>query len=200
MFRKQLEFGQAGDNLGVLLRGLNREDIQRGQILCKPGALQVWNKFEAEVYILKGEEGGRHTPILPHYRPQLFFGGTDITGDITLPKGTEMVMPGDNATLTIELIHDIVLEKGTRFAIREGSKTVGAGVITKLVSQLGPKGKVQLLSKHKLEEKAKAPAAAAGAKPGAPGAAGKPGAPAAGAKPAAGGDKKDAKPAAAPKK
>lgn len=179
MFRKTLDYGQAGDTLGILLRGTKKEEVLRGQILAKPGTLQVWNKFEAEVYILKQDEGGRHTPFFSHYRPQLFFGSTDLTGDITLAPKVEMVMPGDNATVTVELIQDVVLEKGQKFAIREGNITVGAGVVTKLISQLGPKGKVELKSRVKLGEKAekKDAAAAAAAAPAAGAAAAKPAAP-----------------------
>lgn len=140
MFNKSLDFAQAGDNAGILLRGVKREDVSRGQVLAKPGTLQVWNKFEAEVYCLNKEEGGRHTPFFTHYRPQFFFGTADMTGNVTLPEGVEMVIPGDNAKLTVELIQDCVVEKGMRFAIREGGRTVGAGVVTKLLGKLGATG------------------------------------------------------------
>lgn len=135
MFKKIMDSGQAGDNVGVLLRGIKREDVQRGQVLCKPGTQQVWNKFEAEVYILNKEEGGRHTPFFSNYRPQFFFSTVDLTGIVQLPKGVEMVMPGDNAKITVEMTHDAVMEKGMRFAIREGGKTIGAGVVTNLLGR-----------------------------------------------------------------
>ena len=174
---------QAGDNVGILLRGIKREDVERGQFLCKPGALQTWNKFDAEVYVLTKDEGGRHTPFFNHYRPQFFFSTADITGTLVLPKGVEMVMPGDNARLTVELLTDAVVEKGMRFAIREGGRTVGAGVVTNLISRLGGDKKAELQSlKNKKETLA---AGKDGAAPAAAGAAGaKPAAPAA-AKPAA---------------
>jgi elongation factor Tu len=132
MFRKLLDQGQAGDNVGLLLRGLKREDIERGMVLCKAGSVLPHNKFKAEVYILKKEEGGRHTPFFQGYRPQFYFRTTDVTGVVTLPAGTEMVMPGDNIAVDIELISPIACEEGLRFAIREGGKTVGAGVVTKI--------------------------------------------------------------------
>ena len=132
MFRKLLDQGQAGDNVGVLLRGTKREDIERGQVLCKPGSIKPHTKFEAEVYVLKKEEGGRHTPFFKGYRPQFYFRTTDVTGNCTLPEGTEMVMPGDNVNLAVELIAPIAMEEGLRFAIREGGRTVGAGVVTKI--------------------------------------------------------------------
>jgi elongation factor Tu len=132
MFRKQLDFAEAGDNAGVLLRGISREQVQRGQVLAKPGTVTPHKKFEAAVYILKKEEGGRHTPFFNNYRPQFYFRTTDVTGVIELPAGTEMVMPGDNITLTVELIHSIALEEGTKFSIREGGHTVGAGNVTKI--------------------------------------------------------------------
>ena len=132
MFRKQLDFAQAGDNAGVLLRGVGREDVERGQVLAKPGTVTPHTKFEAEVYILSKEEGGRHTPFFANYRPQFYFRTTDVTGVIELPAGVEMVMPGDNIAMTVELIHPIALEAGTKFSIREGGRTVGAGVVSKI--------------------------------------------------------------------
>ena len=132
MFRKQLDFAEAGDNAGVLLRGISREQVQRGQVLAKPGTVTPHSKFEAQVYVLSKEEGGRHTPFFNNYRPQFYFRTTDITGVITLPEGTEMVMPGDNITMSVELIHSIALEEGTKFSIREGGHTVGAGSVTKI--------------------------------------------------------------------
>ena len=129
MFRKLLDFAQAGDNIGALLRGVDRKDVERGQVLCKPGSIKPHTNFEAQVYVLKKEEGGRHTPFFNNYRPQFYFRTTDVTGIITLPEGTEMVMPGDNITLRVELISQIAIEDGTRFAIREGGRTVGAGVV-----------------------------------------------------------------------
>jgi elongation factor Tu len=132
MFRKLLDEGQAGDNVGLLLRGLKREDIERGMVLCKPGSVNPHKKFKAEVYVLKKEEGGRHTPFFNGYRPQFYFRTTDVTGVVTLPAGTEMVMPGDNIAVDVELISPIACEEGLRFAIREGGKTVGAGVVTKI--------------------------------------------------------------------
>jgi len=134
MFRKILDEGQAGDNVGVLLRGIGREDVQRGQVLCKPGSIKPHTKFEAEVYVLKKEEGGRHTPFFNGYRPQFYIRTMDVTGSATLPAGTEMVMPGDNVNLNIELITPVALDAGSRFAIREGGRTVGAGVITKIIA------------------------------------------------------------------
>ena len=133
MFRKEMDQGQAGDNVGVLLRGTKKEDVERGMVLCKVGAITPHTKFEAEVYILSKDEGGRHTPFLNGYRPQFYVRTTDVTGAITLPEGTEMVMPGDNVKITVELINPIALEKETRFAIREGGKTVGAGVVTNIL-------------------------------------------------------------------
>jgi len=130
MFRKLLDEGQAGDNVGVLLRGIKREDVERGMVLCKPGSITPHTKFKAEVYVLKKEEGGRHTPFFNGYRPQFYFRTTDVTGVATLPEGTEMVMPGDNINLDVELITPIACEEGLRFAIREGGRTVGAGVVT----------------------------------------------------------------------
>jgi elongation factor Tu len=132
MFRKLLDEGRAGDNIGALLRGVKREDIERGQVLCKPGSITPHAKFKAEVYVLKKEEGGRHTPFFNGYRPQFYFRTTDVTGVVTLPAGTEMVMPGDNINVDIELITAIACEEGLRFAIREGGRTVGAGVVTKI--------------------------------------------------------------------
>jgi elongation factor Tu len=130
MFRKLLDEGQAGDNVGLLLRGLKREDIERGMVLCKPGSVSPHDRFSAEIYILKKEEGGRHTPFFNGYRPQFYFRTTDVTGIVQLPEGMEMVMPGDNIKVDVELITKIACEEGLRFAIREGGKTVGAGVVT----------------------------------------------------------------------
>ncbi|MGN1269188.1 MAG: elongation factor Tu [Candidatus Aphodocola sp.] len=132
MFRKQLDFAEAGDNAGVLLRGISREQVQRGQVLAKPGSVTPHTKFEAQVYVLSKEEGGRHTPFFSNYRPQFYFRTTDVTGVVTLPEGTEMVMPGDNVSMSVELIAPIALENGTKFSIREGGRTVGAGTVTKI--------------------------------------------------------------------
>ncbi|OIP03493.1 translation elongation factor Tu [Candidatus Beckwithbacteria bacterium CG2_30_44_31] len=133
MFRKQLDEGLAGDNVGILLRGIEKDDIERGQVLCKPGSVTAHTEFEAEVYILSKEEGGRHTPFFTGYKPQFYIRTTDVTGDVTLEKGVEMVMPGDNAKMTVKLIQPVALEEGLRFAIREGGLTVGAGAITKII-------------------------------------------------------------------
>jgi elongation factor Tu len=133
MFRKLLDEGQAGDNVGCLLRGIKREDIERGQVLAKPGSITPHTKFEAEAYVLTKEEGGRHTPFFNGYRPQFYFRTTDVTGVATLPEGTEMVMPGDNIKLSVTLITPIAMDEGLRFAIREGGRTVGAGVVTKIL-------------------------------------------------------------------
>ena len=133
MFRKLLDQGQAGDNVGVLLRGTKREEVERGQVLCKPGSINPHTHFEAEIYILSKEEGGRHTPFFKGYRPQFYFRTTDVTGACELPEGTEMVMPGDNIKMSVELISPIAMEEGLRFAIREGGKTVGAGVVAKIL-------------------------------------------------------------------
>ena len=133
MFRKLLDSGEAGDNIGALLRGVGREDVERGQVLAKPGTITPHTNFEAEAYILTKEEGGRHTPFFTNYRPQFYFRTTDVTGVVSLPEGTEMVMPGDNARMTVELIQPIAMDEGLRFAIREGGRTVGAGVVTKIV-------------------------------------------------------------------
>ena len=133
MFKKLLDQGQAGDNVGVLLRGVDREGIERGQILCKPGSVTPHTKFEAEAYILNKDEGGRHTPFFTNYRPQFYFRTTDITGSVELPEGTEMVMPGDNVKMTVTLINPIAMEEKLRFAIREGGRTVGAGVVAKIL-------------------------------------------------------------------
>ena len=133
MFRKSLDFAEAGDNAGVLLRGINREDVERGQVLAKPGSVTPHKKFKAEVYVLSKEEGGRHTPFFSNYRPQFYFRTTDVTGVITLPEGTEMVMPGDNVDMTVELIAPIAIENGTKFSIREGGRTVGAGVVSEIM-------------------------------------------------------------------
>ncbi|NQZ33949.1 MAG: elongation factor Tu, partial [Oceanospirillaceae bacterium] len=132
MFRKLLDEGRAGENCGVLLRGLKREDVERGQVLCAPGSILPHTKFESEVYVLSKDEGGRHTPFFKGYRPQFFFRTTDITGDVTLPEGVEMVMPGDNVKMVVDLINPIAMEEGLRFAIREGGRTVGAGVVSKI--------------------------------------------------------------------
>jgi elongation factor Tu len=134
MFRKEMDQGEAGDNCGILLRGTKKEDVERGQVLCKPKSITPHTKFEAEVYILSKEEGGRHTPFFDGYRPQFYVRTTDVTGAIHLPEGTEMVMPGDNIKITAELIHPIAMEEGTRFAIREGGRTVGAGVVSKIIA------------------------------------------------------------------
>jgi len=134
MFRKLLDRGEAGDNVGVLLRGIDREGVERGQILCKPGSVKPHTKFEAEVYILTKDEGGRHTPFFANYRPQFYFRTTDVTGTVELPSGTEMVMPGDNLKFTVELIYPIAMEEGLRFAIREGGRTVGSGVVSKIIA------------------------------------------------------------------
>jgi elongation factor Tu len=133
MFKKLLDEGRAGDNAGVLLRGTKKEDVERGQVLCKPGSINPHTTFETEVYILTKEEGGRHTPFFKNYRPQFYFRTTDVTGSVTLPAGTEMVMPGDNTKLSVELISPIAMEEGLRFAIREGGRTVGAGVVAKII-------------------------------------------------------------------
>ena len=133
MFRKLLDEGQAGDNVGVLLRGTKREEVERGQVLCKPGSITPHTHFECEVYVLSKEEGGRHTPFFANYRPQFYFRTTDVTGAVEMPAGTEMVMPGDNVKLTVQLIAPIAMEEGLRFAIREGGRTVGAGVVTKVI-------------------------------------------------------------------
>jgi len=133
MFRKILDRGEAGDNVGILLRGIEKTDIKRGMVICKPGSVKPHDKFEAEVYILKKEEGGRHTPFHNKYRPQFYIRTTDVTGEIFLPSGTEMVMPGDNLTITVELISPVAMSEGLRFAIREGGRTVGAGQITKIL-------------------------------------------------------------------
>ena len=133
MFRKLLDQAEAGDNIGVLLRGVDRKDIERGQVLAKPGTIHPHTKFKAEVYVLTKEEGGRHTPFFNGYRPQFYFRTTDVTGVIELPAGTEMVMPGDNISMTIELITPIAIEKGLRFAIREGGRTVGSGIVSEII-------------------------------------------------------------------
>ena len=133
MFRKQLDYAEAGDNAGVLLRGINRDEVERGQVLAKPGSVHPHKKFVAQVYVLSKEEGGRHTPFFTNYRPQFYFRTTDVTGVITLPEGTEMVMPGDNVTMTVELIAPIAVENGTKFSIREGGRTVGAGSVSEII-------------------------------------------------------------------
>ena len=133
MFRKLLDYAEAGDNIGALLRGIDRTAVQRGQVLAKPKSVTPHHKFEAQVYVLKKEEGGRHTPFFSNYRPQFYFRTTDVTGIITLPEGTEMVMPGDNTVMTVELIHSIAMEQGTKFSIREGGRTVGAGSVVKVI-------------------------------------------------------------------
>jgi elongation factor Tu len=134
MFRKLLDQGQAGDNVGLLLRGVDKAEIERGMVLAKPGSVKPHTKFEAEVYVLNKDEGGRHTPFFKGYRPQFYFRTTDVTGSVELPAGTEMVMPGDNIQMTIELITPIAMEEQVRFAIREGGRTVGAGVVTKILA------------------------------------------------------------------
>ena len=133
MFRKQLDYAEAGDNAGVLLRGIAREDVERGQVLAKPGSVTPHTKFKAEVYVLSKEEGGRHTPFFSNYRPQFYFRTTDVTGVVQLPQGVEMVMPGDNVTMEVELIAAIAVENGTEFSIREGGRTVGAGKVTEIL-------------------------------------------------------------------
>ena len=134
MFRKLLDQGEAGDNVGVLLRGTKREDVERGQVLAKPGSITPHTKFKAEAYILTKDEGGRHTPFFSNYRPQFYFRTTDVTGSVILPEGTEMVMPGDNISMEVELIAPIAMDDGLRFAIREGGRTVGAGVVASISS------------------------------------------------------------------
>jgi elongation factor Tu len=134
MFRKLLDRGEAGDNVGVLLRGIDREGVERGQVLCKPKSVNPHTGFEAEAYILTKDEGGRHTPFFANYRPQFYFRTTDVTGTVTLPEGTEMVMPGDNLKFNVELIAPVAMEQGLRFAIREGGRTVGAGVVSKITA------------------------------------------------------------------
>lgn len=133
MFKKEMDVGEAGDNCGILIRGVKKEDVERGQVLCKVGTITPHTKIECEVYILSKEEGGRHTPFFTNYRPQFYVRTTDVTGACTLPEGTEMVMPGDNVKMTVDLIHPIALEQGTRFAIREGGRTVGSGVVSKVI-------------------------------------------------------------------
>jgi elongation factor Tu len=133
MFRKILDEGQAGDNVGILVRGIKREDVERGQVLAKPASIMPHTRFNAETYILTKEEGGRHTPFFKGYRPQFYFRTTDVTGSVILPEGVEMIMPGDNVTMDVTLITPIALETGLRFAIREGGRTVGAGVVTEVI-------------------------------------------------------------------
>ena len=133
MFRKLLDEGRAGENVGLLLRGTKREDIERGQVICKPGSITPHKKFEGSVYILSKDEGGRHTPFYDNYRPQFYFRTTDVTGVVNLPEGTEMVMPGDNTEMSVELIQPVAMEDGLKFAIREGGRTVGAGQVTKIL-------------------------------------------------------------------
>jgi elongation factor Tu len=133
MFRKLLDEGRAGENVGVLLRGTKREDVERGQVLAAPGTITPHTKFEAEVYILSKDEGGRHTPFFKGYRPQFYFRTTDVTGNVELPEGVEMVMPGDNIKMVVDLIAPIAMDEGLRFAIREGGRTVGAGVVSKII-------------------------------------------------------------------
>ena len=132
MFRKLLDQGMAGDNIGALIRGTKREEVERGQVLCKPGSVTPHTDFEAEVYVLSKDEGGRHTPFFANYRPQFYFRTTDVTGSVTLPEGTEMVMPGDNVRVGVQLIAPIAMDEGLRFAIREGGRTVGSGVVSKI--------------------------------------------------------------------
>jgi len=133
MFRKELDFGQAGDNVGLLLRGVDRKDIERGQVLCKPGSIKPHTRFTAQVYVLKQSEGGRHTPFFNGYRPQFYFRTTDVTGSIKLPENVEMVMPGDNITMEVNLIAPIAVEKGSKFSIREGGRTVGSGSVVDVI-------------------------------------------------------------------
>ena len=133
MFRKQLDYAEAGDNAGVLLRGISREDVERGQVIAKPGTVTPHTKFKAQVYVLSKEEGGRHTPFFSNYRPQFYFRTTDVTGVIELPAGVDMVMPGDNVEMTFELIAPIAIENGTKFSIREGGRTVGAGNVSEVI-------------------------------------------------------------------
>ena len=133
MFRKILDRGEAGDNAGLLLRGIEKDQLKRGMVICKPGSVTPHTEFKCEVYVLKKEEGGRHTPFFNKYRPQFYFRTTDVTGEITLPEGVEMVMPGDNITITVKLIYPIAMEKNLRFAIREGGRTVGAGQVTEIL-------------------------------------------------------------------
>ena len=132
MFRKLLDYAEAGDNIGTLLRGVTRDNIERGQVLAKPGTITPHTKFKAEVYVLTKEEGGRHTPFFTNYRPQFYFRTTDVTGVCLLPEGVEMVMPGDNVTMEVELIHPVAIENGTKFSIREGGRTVGAGSVASI--------------------------------------------------------------------
>jgi elongation factor Tu len=134
MFRKLLDRAEAGDNIGALLRGVSRTEVERGQVLAKPGSVKPHKKFEAQVYVLSKEEGGRHTPFFANYRPQFYFRTTDVTGIIQLPAGVEMIMPGDNTAMVVELISPIAIEEGTKFSIREGGKTVGAGSVTKILA------------------------------------------------------------------
>lgn len=133
MFRKLLDQGEAGDNVGLLLRGIDKKDVKRGEVVAKPGSITPHTDFKAQIYVLKKEEGGRHTPFHNHYRPQFFIRTLDVTGEITLPEGTEMVMPGDNVEITVKLITPVALNEGLRFAIREGGRTVGAGQVTKII-------------------------------------------------------------------
>ena len=133
MFRKLLDQGEAGDNVGLLLRGIDKKDVKRGEVVAKPGSITPHTSFKAQIYVLKKEEGGRHTPFHNHYRPQFFIRTLDVTGEITLPEGTEMVMPGDNVEITVKLITPVALNEGLRFAIREGGRTVGAGQVTKIL-------------------------------------------------------------------
>ena len=134
MFRKLLDTGEAGDNIGALLRGVERDQVERGQVLAHPGTITPHTKFKSEAYVLKKEEGGRHTPFFTNYRPQFYFRTTDVTGVCQLPEGTEMVMPGDNISMEVEMIAPIAMDKGVRFAIREGGRTVGSGVVTEIIS------------------------------------------------------------------
>jgi len=133
MFRKILDTGEAGDNVGLLLRGVNKDEVKRGMVIARPGSITPHTRFKAEVYVLKKEEGGRHTPFHDNYRPQFYIRTMDVTGNVKLPEGTEMVMPGDNVTMTVELIYPVALNVGLRFAIREGGRTVGAGQVTEIV-------------------------------------------------------------------
>merc|ERR1719198_1502621 len=133
MFKKSMDYGEAGDNVGALLRGVKRDEIRRGQVLAKPGSVKTFTSFDAEVYVLNKDEGGRHTPFFDNYRPQFYVRTADVTGSVKLPEGKEMVMPGDNTTVTVTLIHPTVLQEGLRFAMREGGRTVAAGVVAKIL-------------------------------------------------------------------
>ena len=147
MFRKLLDQGEAGDNIGALIRGTKREEVERGQVLCKPGSVTPHTDFEAEVYVLSKDEGGRHTPFFANYRPQFYFRTTDVTGSVTLPEGTEMVMPGDNVRVGVQLIAPIAMDEGLRFAIREGGRTGGSGVVSKITKEYRPRSAAGIRSR-----------------------------------------------------